>query len=439
MKYFMLVLLCLNAFAQNNTAYYPATGGPSSIAGQAIAPSSVSSKVVNSTGYSLFYPSADMATRVNLCIADVIAGTTTVCDASLETSVNLSTQVTAGNSSAAHGKLIVPCAGSWQANFTNTSGYALRQYGGFDIQGACPLSNNFYIGTTPTSNVYAIYGATGNSFSYIHASGFTVINSGGNATVSGWSSVIDGTNTTDAFADGSYFQNVGVSDGTNGGVKGGVGAILFRNVCCGLTYYSSFLSGSGVGTPVTIQASSSSIVQGLNFVSVTFVGPGGGMPVFSCQDTSTTPTSVVSVFGGYSESDTSNTSSNEAYIDGCRKVTFYGHSFSSNIASNASSLFTTTNRFNTDLEIYGASAIPGVGTWSYPIKGVINGFTGDTEYTDALGNIDYSPPTVPSNRSLSGPATAPSGSCPTGGLWVFSKDGHATFCPSSGGTWTTKI
>ena len=47
----------------------------------------------------------------------------------------------------------------------------------------------------------------------------------------------------------------------------------------------------------------------------------------------------------------------------------------------------------------------------------------------------------PSNCSTGGPqlgpATAPSGSCSTNGAWVFSQDGHATFCAS--GTWTTKI
>jgi hypothetical protein len=38
---------------------------------------------------------------------------------------------------------------------------------------------------------------------------------------------------------------------------------------------------------------------------------------------------------------------------------------------------------------------------------------------------------------INGPAIAPSGSCPTNGVWVFSQDGHATFCAS--GTWATKI
>jgi len=36
-----------------------------------------------------------------------------------------------------------------------------------------------------------------------------------------------------------------------------------------------------------------------------------------------------------------------------------------------------------------------------------------------------------------GPSTAPTGSCSTSGAWVFSQDGHATFC--SAGTWVAKI
>jgi hypothetical protein len=39
--------------------------------------------------------------------------------------------------------------------------------------------------------------------------------------------------------------------------------------------------------------------------------------------------------------------------------------------------------------------------------------------------------------SYKGPATAPTGSCSANGVWVFSQDGHATFCAS--GTWVTKI
>lgn len=53
-----------------------------------------------------------------------------------------------------------------------------------------------------------------------------------------------------------------------------------------------------------------------------------------------------------------------------------------------------------------------------------NGTAGDTSGTINVGGV-------------LGPATAPSGTCPTSGRWVFSQDGHATFCAS--GTWTTKI
>jgi hypothetical protein len=44
--------------------------------------------------------------------------------------------------------------------------------------------------------------------------------------------------------------------------------------------------------------------------------------------------------------------------------------------------------------------------------------------------------TVTSSQYL-GPASAPSGGCATNGAWVFSQDGHATFCAS--GTWVTKL
>jgi hypothetical protein len=42
-----------------------------------------------------------------------------------------------------------------------------------------------------------------------------------------------------------------------------------------------------------------------------------------------------------------------------------------------------------------------------------------------------------SSPSYVGPASAPSGACSTTGAWIFSQDGHASFC--SGGTWVTKI
>lgn len=38
---------------------------------------------------------------------------------------------------------------------------------------------------------------------------------------------------------------------------------------------------------------------------------------------------------------------------------------------------------------------------------------------------------------ISNPTTAPSGACTVNGQWVFSQDGHSTFC--NAGTWTTKI
>jgi hypothetical protein len=62
---------------------------------------------------------------------------------------------------------------------------------------------------------------------------------------------------------------------------------------------------------------------------------------------------------------------------------------------------------------------------------------GKTAFTVAPGTeaVNFNGPvTAP---EYMGPATAPTGSCSMRGAWVFSQDGHATFCAA--GTWVTKI
>ena len=60
--------------------------------------------------------------------------------------------------------------------------------------------------------------------------------------------------------------------------------------------------------------------------------------------------------------------------------------------------------------------------------GLFNVGTTNQFYVTSAGNV--------SAPLYTGPATAPSGSCSVVG-WVFSQDGHATFC--NGSTWVTKI
>jgi len=71
-----------------------------------------------------------------------------------------------------------------------------------------------------------------------------------------------------------------------------------------------------------------------------------------------------------------------------------------------------------------------IGRTSSTLTGLFNvGATGDNFWVDGAGNV--------SESSVMGPVVAPSGSCGTNGQWVFSQDGHATFCAS--GAWVTKI
>lgn len=58
------------------------------------------------------------------------------------------------------------------------------------------------------------------------------------------------------------------------------------------------------------------------------------------------------------------------------------------------------------------------------------------EWQDSTGAAHA---TIDAGGNVNGPAAAPTGTCAVAGSWVFSRDGHATFCPSAGGTWATKI
>jgi hypothetical protein len=94
----------------------------------------------------------------------------------------------------------------------------------------------------------------------------------------------------------------------------------------------------------------------------------------------------------------------------------------------AANLIQTSTTAHGDLS--GTYASPTV-TAVHAVSGTIDGVTigGITPQSGTFGAL--------ASSSYIGPSTAPSGSCPTSGAWVFSQDGHATFCAS--GTWVTKI
>ena len=65
------------------------------------------------------------------------------------------------------------------------------------------------------------------------------------------------------------------------------------------------------------------------------------------------------------------------------------------------------------------------------------------DLTNSANVMVYDPATTTTTYTgnvsapITGPATAPTGACTVNGQWVFSQDGHATFCAA--GTWATKI
>jgi hypothetical protein len=85
--------------------------------------------------------------------------------------------------------------------------------------------------------------------------------------------------------------------------------------------------------------------------------------------------------------------------------------------------------------------------WQFAAGGTSTGYPGSWYvYDQTAGKTAFT--VAPSSEAVNfagsvtapeymGPTTAPAGSCSKNGAWVFSQDGHATFC--SAGTWVTKI
>lgn len=450
----LAVVLPLSSFAQ--VPYYPSqgSGGPPSgaagggltgnypapglnptavgtaIAAQSISPLNVSTRIVNGISFCVNYAGSDVSAKVNSCVGDAISlvngNYTGIADATgLAINAVTTGEIDAGNSSGGKGLLILPCTGSWQLSDATGTLDTLKHFAGFDVITLCPVAGvtaNFYLGATAGSSVHTIYEQAGAANQYIHAAGFEVLNSAGHATASHYSAIVDGGSF--AFSDGSTTTNVNVNDFSN--PSGG--AILFRNICCGYSWNYSAFNANGGGIPITIQADSSSFVQKVNFIGDTFVDPGTGKPIISCTDTRSTKDSYADFAYDYSETNSVDTTGN-LVSSSCQQLTFSHYGVYSNVANNAQQWASTSAGITLDdMHFY-----PGVGTWTYPVT------VEPGAVTDAAGNFGtaYSDGVPSVLGRISGPSTAPSGSCPISGTWVFSKDGHATFC--NAGTWSTKI
>jgi hypothetical protein len=163
---------------------------------------------------------------------------------------------------------------------------------------------------------------------------------------------------------------------------------------------------------------------GMNFISPTtfnstqFIKPAGGLPAITISQPGATTYSQMG-FGGtlttpvwqYGAGNPSETALGVA-----NKLFFYNVGSTSVAAS-----IDASNNF----EIGMTGVLPGTFSKKFQVG------------TSGQFNVDSSGNTT--TPSITGPATAPSGACSTAGQWVFSQDGHATFCPSAGGTWATKI
>lgn len=114
---------------------------------------------------------------------------------------------------------------------------------------------------------------------------------------------------------------------------------------------------------------------------------------------------------------------------------------SNNVAIGANAGYSggNTNQHYNNSVFLGMNAVPSVDSLTNVIL-IGYGATASQSNTAVIGNsstaltVLYGSVQIP---AVKGPVTAPSGSCSTSGVWVFSQDGHVSFC--DGTSWTTKI
>jgi hypothetical protein len=103
------------------------------------------------------------------------------------------------------------------------------------------------------------------------------------------------------------------------------------------------------------------------------------------------------------------------------------------------------NRWNSGYRLFDMDTVigedwlgytPQNSTATWALGGATYSFS-PTAMTAATINVGTLNANALSTNAVTGPAVAPTGACATNGAWVFSKDGHATFC--NAGTWLTKI
>lgn len=136
------------------------------------------------------------------------------------------------------------------------------------------------------------------------------------------------------------------------------------------------------------------------------------------------------------------------YADGSDNVSSLGCTTVDLTAQTPGEIFVvnTPQAVANNLYLVSNTTTSGIATGKYPAP--TGGFW-DGPTTIAAGGDGTTPPSATQNTTgriqqlfngIKGPLTAPTGTCFSGygGETVFSQDGHATFCPIGGGTWTTK-
>jgi hypothetical protein len=360
----------------------------------------INPKVINGVSYSVNYPQATVAQRVNAACADAInranGNTSGKCSSEGEAITQTDTSgttITIGNSTGTEVTWIHPAVCEWTfSGYSGGTADIIDLYGGSSIEGETPVNNPCMIkyggGTDSAYAVFqALVGSSGNTYFKVKGMGFYDSTA---SLQSGATMVVNAT------SDGSVFEDLLLTNYEPGQSSLLLNDAISYGQCCATTFNRIVANGNyNSGPIVKIIANGTNSQSSVEFTNSSFTHPGVGYPVISCNSSNTNGESLY--FDNiYEEANHSDNTTALNQSTGCLAIKVNGMTVSDPGATSpydGGPIWQLNGTLQTSFDLSGLTAVHGFSQPAIAVQNNISGFncasTPCNVLTDGNGNLGH--------------------------------------------------